>query len=117
INFPTYNEKLADVYKQSNEKYGLQPRIYLLHGKEVLGFPDNEEKLLNYINEEDIAIGLIESSTQREHLDGEGLDDLVEDSGYNALRVFTMWDYIRERNKYYNYEGAEEIENTMFRAI
>jgi len=28
-----------------------------------------------------------------------------------------MWDYVRERTKYYNYEGAEEIENTMFRAI
>lgn len=117
INFPTYNEKLADVYRASNAKYGLEPRIYLLHGKEVLGYPENESSLLNYINEEDIAIGLIESSTQREHLEGEGLDDLVEDSGYNALRIFTMWDYIRERNKYYNYQGAEEIENTMFRAI
>lgn len=117
INFPTYNENLTEVYKQANEKYGLNPRFYLLHGKEILGFPENEDNLLNYINEEEIAIGLIESSTQREHLEGEGLNDLVEDSGYNALRVFTMWDYIRERNKYYNYEGAEEIENTMFRAI
>lgn len=117
INFPTYNEKLADVYKASNEKYNLEPRIYIVHGKEILGYPDNEASLLNYINEENIAIGLIESSTQREHLEAEGLEDLVEDSGYNALRVFTMWDYIRQRNEYYNYEGAEEIENTMFRAI
>lgn len=117
INFPTYNEKLADVYKSANEKYGLEPRIYLLGSKEVLGYPENEDKLLEYVNEEDIAIGLIESSTQREHLESEGLNDLVEDSGYNGIRMFTMWDYIRERNKYYNYEGAEEIENTMFRAI
>jgi hypothetical protein len=117
INFPTYNEKLADVYKAANERYGLEPRIYLFHGKEILGYPDNEDTLLDYVKEKDISIGLIESSTQREHLDGEGLDDLVEDSGYNALRLFTMWDYIRERNEYYNYEGAEEIENTMFRAI
>lgn len=117
INFPSNNEKLADVYKASNEKYDLEPRIYLLHGKEIIGYPDNEDTLLEYIKEKDISIGLIESSTQREHLDGEGLDDLVEDSGYNALRLFTMWDYIRERNEYYNYEGAEEIENTMFRAI
>lgn len=117
INFATYNEKLADVYIAANEKYDLEPRIYIAHGKEVIGYPENEDKLLNYINEKNIAIGLIESSTQREHLKAEGLNDLVEDSGYNALRVFTMWDYIRERNKYYNYEGAEEIENTMFRAI
>lgn len=117
INFPSYNEKLADVYKAANEKYKLEPRIYLLHGKEIIGYPENEDTLLDYIKEKNIAIGLIESSTQREHLEGEGLNDLVEDSGYNALRIFTMWDYIRERNKYYNYEGTEEIENTMFRAI
>ena len=117
INFPTYNEKLADAYRAANEKYGLQPRIYLVHGKEILGFPENEENLLSYIEEENIAIALIESSNQREHLEQEGLDDLVKDSGYQALRAFTMWDYIRERNKYYNYKGAEEIENTMFRAI
>ena len=117
INFPTYNENLTEVYKSANEKYGLEPRIYLVGSKEVLGYPENEDRLLDYVNEEDIAIGLIESSTQREHLESEGLNDLVEDSGYNGIRMFTMWDYIRERNKYYNYEGAEEIENTMFRAI
>ena len=117
INFPTYNEKLTDVYKATNERYNLDPRIYIVHGKEVLGYPENEQKLLNYIKEENIAIALIESSTQREHLEQEGLDKLVKNSDYQALRAFTMWDYIRERNKYYNYEGAEEIENTMFRAV
>ena len=117
INHPAYNEKLADAYKAANERYNLEPRIYIVHGKEVLGYPKNEDRLLNYIKEESIAIALIESSTQREHLEQEGLDDLVEDSAYHALRAFTLWDYIRERNKYYNYEGAEEIENTMFRAI
>ena len=117
INFPENNEKLVDVYKASNEKYGLEPRLYLLHGKEVLGYPENEEKLYSYINEYDIAPVLIESSNQREHLEQEGLNKLVEKANYNAVRAFTMWDYVRERTKYYNYEGAEEIENTMFRAI
>lgn len=117
INFPTYNEKLTDVYKAANDRYGLEPRIYLAHGKDILGYPKNEDKLLNYIEEENIAISLIESSTQRQHLEQEGLDDLVEDSQYQALRAFTMWDYIRERTRYYNYDGAEEIENTIFRAI
>jgi hypothetical protein len=118
INFPAHNEKLADAYKAANEKYGLEPRIYIIHGKEFfLGYPGNEDNLLNYIKEKNIAIALIESSTQREHLGQEGLNKLVKDSDYHALRVFSMWDYIRERNKYYNYEGAEEIENTMFRAV
>ncbi|MDD4781222.1 MAG: DUF5693 family protein [Tissierellia bacterium] len=117
INYPENNEKLADAYKAANEKYGLIPRLYILHGKEILGFPENEINLIEYINENNIASVLIESSNQREHIEQEGLNKLVEKSNYSALRAFTMWDYIRYRYKYYNYSGAEEIENTMFRAI
>jgi len=77
--------------------YNLEPRLYIPYGKEILGYPDNEEKLLNYLKENDVASVLIESSNQREHLEIEGADKLVEESGYNALRAFTMWDYIRQR--------------------
>jgi hypothetical protein len=117
INFPTYNEKLVDVYDSANKKYNLTPRVYLMGGKEVLGFPDNEDSFLNYVKENNIATVLIESANQREHLEQEGINKLVEKSNYNAVRAFTMWDYVRQRNEYYNYEGAEEIENTIFRAI
>ncbi len=117
INYKADNEKLVDVYKSANEKYGLEPRLYILYGKEILGYPENEHKLLSYINEYNISPVLIESSNQRENLEQDGLNKLVEKSNYNAVRAFTMWDYIRARNKYYNYAGAEEIENTMFRAI
>lgn len=117
INFPTYNEKLVDVYDSVNKKYNLIPRIYLMGGKEILGFPDNEVSFINYVKENNIATVLIESANQREHLEQEGINKLVEKSNYNAVRAFTMWDYVRQRNKYYNYEGAEEIENTIFRAI
>jgi len=117
INYPSDNEKLADVYISSNEKYGLVPRLYIVHGKEILGYPDNVDKFSNYVKDYKIAPVLIESANQREHLEQQGLNKLVEKSDYNAVRAFTMWDYIRGRYKYYNYEGAEEIENTMFRAI
>lgn len=117
VNFPTYNEHLVDAYDAENKKYGLTPRLYLMGGKEVIGFPENEELFINYVKENNIAPVLIESANQREHLEQEGINKLVEKSDYNALRAFTMWDYVRQRNKYYNYEGAEEIENTMFRAI
>lgn len=117
INYKADNEKLVDVYKSTNEKYDLEPRLYILYGKEILGYPENEDKLLSYINEYNISPVLIESSNQRENLEQDGLNKLVEKSNYNAVRAFTMWDYIRARNKYYNYAGAEEIENTMFRAI
>lgn len=117
INYPENNEKLVDVYKAANEKYDLVPRLYILHGKEILGFPENENNLLDYINEYNIASVLIESSNQREHIEQEGLNKLVVNSNYKGLRAFTMWEYIRYRYNFYNYPGAEEIENTMFRAI
>ena len=31
--------------------------------------------------------------------------------------MFSVWDYIQYRYAYYNYEGAEEIENTLYRAV
>lgn len=117
INYPADNEKLAEVYKLSNEKYNLIPRLYFVHGKDVLGYPKNEDKLLEYVKEKNIIPVLVENANQREHLEQDGLNRLVEKSGYNSLRAFTMWDYVRDRYKYYNYPGAEEIENTMFRAI
>lgn len=117
INYPADNEKLAEAYKSSNEKYNLIPRLYIVHGKEILGYPGNEDKLLEYVKKENIISVLVENANQREHLEQEGLNNLVQRSNYNSLRAFTMWDYVRDRYKYYNYSGAEEIENTMFRAI
>ena len=117
INYVDDNEKLAEVYNKANKKYDLVPRLYLVHGKEILGYPDNVGKMLNYVRENNIAPVLIESANQRENLDQPGLVKLVEKADYNAIRGFTMWDYVRDRYKYYNYPGAEEIENTMFRAI
>lgn len=117
INYTSNNEKLADAYKAANEKYNLKPRLYILYGKSILGYPDNENVLQSYINEYNIAPVLIESSNQRENLEQDGLNKLVEKADYKAVRAFTLWDYIRARNKYYNYDGAQEIENTMFRAI
>lgn len=117
INYSDDNEKLVDAYRVVNEQYDLVPRIYILYGKEVLGYPDNMGILHEYIKDNDIAPLLIESANQRENLKQEGLNKLVEKVDYNAIRGFTMWDYIRQRNEYYGYSGAEEIENTMFRAI
>lgn len=117
INFVKDNSKLTDAYIKANESFGIKPRIYLVNGKEVLGYPENEDKFLSFIKQNNISIGMIESSNQREHIVQKGLEELVEKSGFSSIRVFTMWDYIRERNKYYNYSGAQEIENTMFRAI
>ena len=38
-------------------------------------------------------------------------------TGCNAVRVFSMWDYVQYRYAYYGYEGAEEVANCIYRAI
>lgn len=117
INYSPDSEKLPAVYAAANEKYGLTPRLYFVHGKEVIGYPENTDKFTEVVNKYNIAPVLLESATQREHIEQDGMNKLVEKANYNSLRGFTMWDFIRARYKYYNYSGAEEIENTMFRAI
>lgn len=117
INYNADNAKAVDVYKAANERYDIQPRLYLVHGKDILGYPDNVDSMEAYVKESGLAPVLIESSTQREHLEQGGMDELVEKTDYHSLRAFTMWDFIRQRYQYYNYAGAEEIENTIFRAI
>ena len=46
-----------------------------------------------------------------------GIEDIAKATDYNVVRVFSVWDYIQYRYAYYGYEGAEEIENTLYRAI
>lgn len=117
INFTRINENLVDAYVNENEKYDINPRVYIAYGKEILGYPKNEDKLIKYVNENNIVPVMIESGNQREHIEQLGLYELVENTDYEAARGFTLWDYIRKRYKFYNYEGAEEIENSLYRAI
>lgn len=117
INFDRNSDKLVEAYIYENKKYNIEPRFYIAYGKEVLGYPSNTDKLVEFFNEKNIIPVMIESTFQREHIEQEGLNDLVKDRGYEAVRGFTLWDYIRERYKYYNYSGAEEIENSIYRAI
>ncbi len=117
INYKNNNEYAVDTYIKENERYNITPRLYIPHGKEVLGYPDNNDELVKYINDKNIIPAMIETSNQRGNNEQDGLYELVENSNYEAVRAFTMWDWIRVRYKFYNYDGAEEIENSMYRAI
>lgn len=46
-----------------------------------------------------------------------GADEATIATGYNAVRVFSVWDYLQYRYGYYGYQGAEEIENALYRAV
>ena len=100
------------------ERYGIRPDYMICGGEAVIGFDDPRDTFaLDYIRDNGITLGLIETNVQRENIMQAGVEDIAAATDYNAVRVFSVWDYIQYRYAYYGYEGAEEIENTLYRAI
>ena len=99
------------------EQYGITPAYIIAGGEAAIGYDDGGEFSREYILGNDITIGLIETNEQRENIMQAGIDDIAIASDYNTVRIFSVWDYIQYRYGYYGYAGAEEIENTLFRAI
>lgn len=93
---------------------------YIIGGGDgILGYDDPETAyplLLEYLQSHDVTLGMVETSAQSKNLVGDGLEELVLQSGYDALRVFSMWDYVQWRFGWYNYDGPQEITNCLYRA-
>lgn len=109
--------KYAEAVLKSYEKYGIKPEYMIVGGECVIGYDDGIDTAKRYINENGVTIGLIENTTQLQNILQEGVNEIVESTNYDAVRIFSVWDYIQNRYQYYGYEGAKEIENTLFRAI
>lgn len=107
----------AKAVIESYQKLNVVPEYMIVGGEAVIGWDDGIEIARDYITENDIKIGLIENTTQLQNILQFGVNDIVKSTGYEAIRVFSVWDYIQNRYQYYGYEGAKEIENTLFRAI
>ncbi|QIB69135.1 hypothetical protein Ami103574_07290 [Aminipila butyrica] len=113
-----YNgEKYGKAVIAEYEKYGITPEYLIAGGEGVIGYDDGRELAEKYIKDNHITIGLIENTTQLQNILQDGVEEIAEDTDYQAVRVFSVWNYIQYRYQYYGYEGAEEIENTLFRAI
>jgi hypothetical protein len=117
INYSRYSDEIADNFINSISTLNPEQKYVLFYGKEIAGYPSGMGKLSEFMRGNDIVPVMIESGEQREHLVQSGLDSLVQSLDYSAIRAFTMWDYIRERIGSYNYTGAEEIENSLYRSI
>ncbi len=117
INYSVYPDKLVSAYKNDLKALGIKPRVVLFIGKEVTGYPDHQSELTAYLKENKIAVGLIETPVQRGQIEQADNVKLTEDLNYRAVRVFSVMPYIQKRYQFYNYKGAEEIENTLYRAI
>lgn len=109
--------KYAAAVLAGYAQYSIVPEYIIAGGEAVIGHDDGDTLAKDFISENDITIGLIETTTQRENIMQSGVMDIAEETDYNTVRVFSVWDYIQHRYGYYGYEGAEEVENTLFRAI
>ncbi|WZL72170.1 DUF5693 family protein [Clostridiaceae bacterium 35-E11] len=111
------SSKLVQSVFTDYDKFNLKPSYMIFGGGEVLGYPKDVKILEQYIKKNNVKVGMVETSVQRGHLEQDGLYELVRNVDYHAIRVFSVWPYIQKRFQYYNYEGAEEIENTLYRAV
>ena len=113
-----YNgDKYGKAVIAEYEKYGIKPEYLIAGGEGVIGYDDGIKLAEKYIKDNHIKIGLIENTTQLQNILQDGVEEIAKDTEYDAVRVFSVWNYIQYRYKFYGYEGAEEIENTLFRAI
>ncbi|MDD2218012.1 MAG: DUF5693 family protein [Eubacteriales bacterium] len=108
-----YAEAVIDEY----ERYGITPKYVIAGGEATIGYDDGTDFVKDYIIDNDLTIGLIENTTQLQNIMQYGVNEVATESKYDTVRVFSVWNYIQNRYQYYGYEGAKEIENTLFRAI
>lgn len=108
-----FAQAVIDGYK----KYQIKPDYVIVGGEAVIGFDEGVEAAETYLNDNNIKIGLIENTTQLQNIMQFGVEEIAKDNGFNTVRVFSVWNYIQNRYQYYGYPGAEEIENTLFRAV
>lgn len=108
-----FAKAVIEGYKENK----IDPDYIIVGGQAVFGYDDGVALAKDYIVNNGITIGLIENTTQLQNIMQYGVEDVAKASGYDAVRVFTVWNYIQNRYEYYGYPGAKEIENTLFRAV
>ncbi len=119
-------EKFEKSVIEEYDIYGIDPAYIIIGGQGIIGF-DSEKRgkeLIDFINRHSSKVAFIEDITQRGNIKQDGVIELAKKTadnryvdGYNAVRVFTVWDFIQNRYQYYGYNGAEEIINTLFRTL
>lgn len=117
MNWNKQPQKLVQAFAAELKKYGIQPNVHMVGGSELVGTAGGEKELFEMLEADKTAIALVETPVQRSNVEVQGIRPLTEALGYNAVRVFSIENYIQKRYRFYNYPGSEEIENTLYRAI
>ncbi len=118
LSYSGFNDtKYAEAVVAGYDKYGIVPEYIIVGGEAIMGYDDGTDFAKDYIKDNGITIGLIENTTQLQNILQYGVEDVAISTDYDTVRVFSVWNYIQYRYQYYGYKGAEEIENTLFRAV
>lgn len=116
--FSIYPVETVEAFKKELEENDLNPFVLLFTGDEVLKHEESRNIISEYMKERDIKVGLVETEVQRQHLEVEGLESIISNLDYNAVRVFTIWDWIQQTFKNNSKSEAQEnIVNFLYRAI
>ncbi len=121
---PAYVYGVQDAKRSIDETfryidaYSKQPYLCFV-GNDVLGTDRELDYLAEQLKRRDMSVGMIETTIQRGHVEQDGLIPLVEKVDYHAVRLFSTFNFIRDRYDYNMpwHHSGEEISNTYFRAI
>lgn len=113
--------RLIDAFEADLKRYDLHPSHIIFSGGSILGYELTNvmplDQLIQMLDRNQISVALIEAGNQRGNTEQDGILYLAENSNYDVIRVFPVIKYIQKRFAFYNYTGAEEIENTIYRAV
>ena len=121
INNPLNPDMALEAFEEDFLSYGFETTYIIYSGQEVIGYNGEEvmslDRLIQALDRLGLSTSLIEAGNQLGHVETRGGEYVAENSQYRAVRVFPVVRYIQKRVGIYNYEGSEEIENTLYRAI
>ncbi|MGB5824624.1 MAG: DUF5693 family protein [Proteocatella sp.] len=131
--------KSIDRYIDTIDKNNIEPSHILFGGNQVLGYDYLEfkniqkeadetgekavypelERFATLLEDRDIAVALIESSSQGGYLETDGMMELLKIMDFDAVGSYLTWDFVTNKYDYkipFHHNG-EEISNIMFRGI
>lgn len=121
VNNPLNPSLALEAFEDDFLHYDFDTSYVIYSGQEVIGYDAEDvmslDRLIQALDRLGLSTSLIEAGNQLGHVETRGGDYVAENSQYKAVRVFPVVRYIQKRIGIYNYEGSEEIENTLYRAI
>lgn len=85
-NSPGQNSEYLGEYEKIIRDFEIKYIIF--DGHTVAGFPDNLNSVKDIILENNIIFGIIEAATQIRYVEQEGIEELIDGSGYSINRAY-----------------------------